>query len=62
MSYQWQFDGTNISGATSASYSITNVQATNGGSYDVVITSGAYTIDEFRGGFDPGAPATDNVG
>ncbi len=34
LTYQWQKDGTNISGATSASYS-----ATAGGSYTVVVTN-----------------------
>ena len=39
MGYQWQFDGTNIPGATASSYAITNVQATNTGSYAVIVTN-----------------------
>jgi hypothetical protein len=37
--YQWKFNGGNVSGATSTSYSITNVQASNAGSYSVAITN-----------------------
>ena len=39
MSYQWQFNGTNISGATASSYTVGNVQPANVGTYDVVITN-----------------------
>ena len=37
MSYQWQFNGTNIMGATNSTLSIENVNNTNAGSYTVVI-------------------------
>ena len=37
--YQWQFDGTNITGATSATLTLTNVQASNEGSYQVVVSA-----------------------
>jgi alpha-tubulin suppressor-like RCC1 family protein len=37
--YQWQFNGVNITGATNATLSLTNTQATNNGSYQVVISS-----------------------
>ncbi len=45
--YQWQLNGTNITGATntgvagltSASYAITNAQAANNGAYTVVVTN-----------------------
>jgi alpha-tubulin suppressor-like RCC1 family protein len=39
LTYQWQFDGTNIEGATNGTFVLTNAQSTNQGSYDVVITS-----------------------
>jgi alpha-tubulin suppressor-like RCC1 family protein len=40
MSYQWQFNGMDISGATSASLGMSNVQRTNAGTYSVVIGNG----------------------
>jgi hypothetical protein len=39
LDYQWWFNGGMISGATSSSYAITNVQPTNAGDYFVVITN-----------------------
>ena len=41
LSYQWRKNSTNISGATGPSYTISNVQATDPGSYDVVVSNGA---------------------
>jgi hypothetical protein len=43
LSYQWRFNGTAISGATSASFTLTNAQASNAGSYTVVVTNSAGT-------------------
>ncbi len=37
--YQWRFNGTNISGATSTAYTKTNAQSTDTGSYFVVVTN-----------------------
>ena len=37
--YQWQFNGTNIAGATTNSLTLTNVQASQAGNYAVVITN-----------------------
>ncbi|WP_316810117.1 immunoglobulin domain-containing protein [Pedobacter heparinus] len=42
--YQWKKNGTNISGATSASLNLTNVQTTNAGSYTVVVTNSAGSV------------------
>ena len=39
LSYQWQFDGTNLPNATSQAYSIASAQLTNAGSYSVVVTN-----------------------
>jgi hypothetical protein len=39
LSYQWQFDGGNINGATNALLTVTNAQAGNAGTYDVVVSS-----------------------
>jgi hypothetical protein len=38
-SYQWQFNGTNIGGATSSVLALTNVQLTQAGSYTVQVTN-----------------------
>ena len=38
-SYQWQYNGAPIAGATGASLVLTNLQMTNGGSYTVVVTN-----------------------
>jgi sugar lactone lactonase YvrE len=40
LSYQWNFNGVAIPGATSPSYTVTNVQAPNAGSYTVTIADG----------------------
>jgi endonuclease/exonuclease/phosphatase family metal-dependent hydrolase len=47
LTYQWRFNGTNISGATLGNYALTNVQSTNAGDYTVVITNsfGSATSD-----------------
>ena len=37
--YQWRKDGTNLSGATNASYSLTDVQPDQAGSYTVVVSN-----------------------
>ncbi|HEY3855742.1 MAG TPA: immunoglobulin domain-containing protein, partial [Verrucomicrobiae bacterium] len=42
--YQWQFDGTNIAGATNAVLTLTNVQGANGGQYTVIVTDDAGSI------------------
>jgi hypothetical protein len=44
ISYQWRFNGTNISGATNSSYTISNPTGTNSGSYTVVLTNSCGTI------------------
>jgi uncharacterized protein YdaL len=37
--YQWRFKGVNIANATSATYTLTNVQAANAGAYSVVVSN-----------------------
>ena len=44
LSYQWQFNGADIAGATGTSLTLTNVQPTNGGSYTVVVTNTAGSV------------------
>jgi hypothetical protein len=44
-SYQWQFDGTNIDTATNSTLTITNVQSTNAGAYQLTISNIAGTTN-----------------
>ena len=39
LSYQWRFNGTNLSGATSSALALSNVQTNNSGSYAVVVSN-----------------------
>ena len=43
--YQWKFNSTNISSATTTTFTVTNAQATNAGSYSVSITNVAGTTN-----------------
>ncbi len=38
LSYQWQFDGTNIAGATTSSLLLTGLQGSNSGTYSVIVS------------------------
>ncbi len=39
LAYQWRFFGTNLTGATTNRYSLTNIQTANAGDYTVVVTN-----------------------
>jgi hypothetical protein len=41
---QWRFNGANIAGATNTTLTVTNVQLTHEGRYDVAVTDGAGTV------------------
>ena len=43
-SYQWNYDGAAVSGATNASLTLTNVQTNQAGSYKVVVTNMAGSV------------------
>jgi sugar lactone lactonase YvrE len=43
LSYQWLFNGTNIDGATAASLGLSNVQASQAGSYSVLVSNSVST-------------------
>jgi hypothetical protein len=44
LSYQWRFNGVNVSGATNSSLTLLNVQPANSGPYDVVVTNSLGSI------------------
>jgi RHS repeat-associated protein len=44
LNYQWRFNGASLPGATASSYSLSNVQLTNAGSYAVVVTNLAGSV------------------
>src|SRR5690606_34597863 len=44
LTYQWRRNGSNISGATSATYNVASAAPANSGSYDVVITPSCGTV------------------
>ncbi|MDB6019488.1 MAG: C-terminal target protein, partial [Pedosphaera sp.] len=44
LTYQWQFNSGNIAGATNTSYTRTNLQSTDAGNYQVVITNIAGSV------------------
>jgi hypothetical protein len=37
--YQWQFNGTNLAGATTATYTVTNAQYADAGNYSVILSN-----------------------
>ncbi|HZR20378.1 MAG TPA: immunoglobulin domain-containing protein [Verrucomicrobiae bacterium] len=45
LSYQWYFQSTPVTGATNSSYSITNVQLTNAGTYFVAVQNAGGTVN-----------------
>jgi hypothetical protein len=44
LTYQWQKNGKNITGATSSSLTLTNLKTTNNGSYTVVVTNAGGSV------------------
>jgi len=57
--YQWQFNGTNILGATNASYALAFVDVTNAGNYSVLASNIAGSVSSTNAalGLDPPAAA-----
>ncbi len=43
-SYQWQFDGTNLAGASASSYVLTNAQPANAGNYQVIVANSGGSV------------------
>jgi len=44
LSYQWRFNGSNLSGATASNYTIASAQATNAGNYNVVVSNASGSV------------------
>ncbi len=44
LSYQWRFNGATIGGATAANLPLSNVQGTNAGNYDVIVTDASGSV------------------
>jgi endonuclease/exonuclease/phosphatase family metal-dependent hydrolase len=44
LNYQWLFNGTNISGATTNPFSIANAQSANAGNYSVIVTNNSGSV------------------
>ena len=42
--FQWRFTMTNLLSATSSSFTLTNIQSTNAGDYDAVLTDGCGSV------------------
>jgi hypothetical protein len=61
LTYQWTKDGAPVSGATSSSYSISDVQAANVGTYQVIVTSAALLSDTSNGAILTVTPAAPSI-
>jgi hypothetical protein len=61
--YQWRHEGTNVPGATAASYTKSNAAVSDGGNYDVVITNnyGSVTSQVAAVTINPAIPVTINT-
>ena len=55
--FQWQFNGTNISGATNSSYALTFVAATNTGNYSVIASNLIASLSSTNAALTLAAPA-----
>ena len=61
LSYQWQLDNTNLSGATNATLALGNAQSTNDGVYDVVISNAYGSVTSSAAHLLVAAPGTNCV-
>jgi hypothetical protein len=58
VSFQWQFDGTNVAGATNVTLTLADVQSTNAGTYSVIVTDAAGSTTSSNAVLTPLFPAT----
>jgi len=56
--YQWQKGGTDLAGATSAALSLTNVQSSDAGTYDVVVSNSSGSVTSASATLTVNAAAT----
>jgi hypothetical protein len=56
LSYQWQFNGANLPGATSTNLTLTNVQVSNGGNYVVVVSNSLGAVSSIAAVLTPITP------
>src|ERR1700723_495270 len=59
-SYQWNFDGTPIPGATTSTYTISTAAAANAGNYTVTVTNGASSVTSAIATIAVGSQITSN--
>src|SRR6202451_4144077 len=59
-SYQWNFNGTPIPGATSSTYTISTAAAANAGNYTVTVTNGASSVTSAIATIAVGSQITSN--
>jgi hypothetical protein len=59
-SYQWNLNGTPISGATSATYVVANASSANAGNYTVTVTNGAGSVTSSVAAVEVGSTITSN--
>ena len=59
-SYQWNFNGTPIPGATSSTYTISTAAAANAGNYTVTVTNGAASVTSAVATIAVGSQITSN--
>ncbi len=59
--YQWQFNGTNISGATSSTYARNNVQPADAGAYSVVVSNLVASLTSETATLTINAPAAPHI-
>jgi hypothetical protein len=58
LTYQWQFNGANIPGATNPSFTINNIAATFAGPYRVVVSSGSCSVTSSVANLTVSGPCT----
>ncbi|WP_247235664.1 T9SS type A sorting domain-containing protein [Telluribacter sp. SYSU D00476] len=58
LTYQWRRNGANIAGATSSTYTVSSVAASDAGTYDVVVTGSCNSLTSSTAGLSIKQPAT----